>query len=309
MSTTPQQENFVIVVHGGAEDKSRQEIGPEKEKAYRQGLQQALQAGWVVLERGGTALEAVEAAVGSLEDNPLFNAARGAALSQDGKPSFDAAIMDGKTLEAGAVMGVTQVKNPVRLARRILEESGHVALSGAGALDFARKKGLELEPEAYFITPEKVAELKESQGQSPQGHDTIGALALDKAGNLAAATSTGGLTGQLPGRIGDSPLIGCGTYANNEVCAVSCTGDGESIIRGLLAAEVYALVKYLGLPLAQAARRARETYPDKIKKDRNLIALSPQGEVALEFETQLMFRGYRKGHAPAFVAIWDETDA
>jgi beta-aspartyl-peptidase (threonine type) len=183
-----------------------------------------------------------------------------------------------------------------------------VALSGQGALAFAKEEELELMPNPYFLTTEKVEELEKKQKRElgELARDTVGAVALDKAGNLAAATSTGGLTGQYDGRIGDSPLIGCGTYANNEVCAVSCTGDGESIIRAVIAHEVYALVKYKGLSIADAARQARESYRDKVEKDMNLIALTPAGDIALEYETQLMFRGYRRGQDLPFVAIWED---
>ena len=301
--------NFAIVIHGGAEDKSREDIGPEKEAGFRKGLSEALDAGWQVLNQGGSAVEAVEAAVRSMEDNPLFNAARGGALTIQSEHEFDAAIMDGKTLQAGSVAGVKSVKNPISLARAIMERSKHVTISGEGAKAFAEKEKLEIiKDDSYFTTPEKVEELEKEKQQilEEATKDTVGAVALDKNGNLAAATSTGGLTGQHEGRIGDSPLIGCGTYANNEVCAVSCTGDGESITRAVIAHEVYALMKYKGLPIAEAARQAREVYHDKIEKDRNLIALDPNGEIALEYETQLMFRGYRKGQDEPFIAIWED---
>ncbi|GEO03423.1 isoaspartyl peptidase/L-asparaginase [Adhaeribacter aerolatus] len=302
-------ENFAIVIHGGAEDKSRAEIGPEKEAGYRKGLADALEAGWNILNNGGSAVEAVEAAVRSMEDNPLFNAARGGALTIEGEHQFDAAIMDGKTLQAGSVAGVKSVKYPISLARAIMERSEHVILSGEGAKAFAKKEKLELvQNDSYFTTAEKVEELEKEKEQKLEEvtKDTVGAVALDKQGNLAAATSTGGLTGQHKGRIGDSPLIGCGTYANNEVCAVSCTGDGESITRAVIAHEVYALMKYKELPIAEAARQAREMYHDKIEKDRNLVAIDPQGNIALEYETQLMFRGYRQNNQEPFVAIWED---
>lgn len=308
MTQNPQQDNFVIVIHGGAENRSPQDIPPEKQAAYRQGLQAALQEGWQVLNQGGTAVEAVEAAVRSMEDNPLFNAGRGGALNQHGQNEFDAAIMDGRTLAAGSVLGVKKVKNPITLARAIMEKSRHVALGGEGAQAFAREQNLELMPDDYFLTADKKKELDEEQQKqkAPYSRGTVGAVALDKYGQLAAATSTGGLTGQLEGRVGDSPLIGCGTYANSAVCAVSCTGDGESIIRAVIAYEVYALVKYQKLPIAEAARRARESYHDKIEKDRNLIALTPDGAIAMEYETELMFRGYCKNQDSPVVAIWDD---
>lgn len=300
--------NFVIVIHGGAENKTREDIGPEKEAGYRKGLAEALDAGWTILNNGGTAVEAVEAAVRSMEDDALFNAGRGGALTMEYQHQFDAAIMDGKTLQAGSVAGVQGVKNPIILARTIMERSEHVILSSDGAKSFAKQENLELVHEGYFTTAEKVEELEQEKQEKLEEvtKDTVGAVALDKNGNLAAATSTGGLTGQYEGRIGDSPLIGCGTYANNEVCAVSCTGDGESITRAVIAHEVYALMKYKGLPVAEAARQAREVYHDKIEKDRNLIAIDPEGNIALEYETKLMFRGYRKGNDEPFIAIWED---
>ena len=300
---------FAIVIHGGAEDKTREDIGPAQEAGYRQGLADALEAGWNILNKGGSAVEAVEAAVRSLENNPLFNAGRGGALTIEGEHEFDAAIMDGKTLAAGAVAGVKSVKHPISLARAIMERSEHVMLGGEGAKAFAEKEKLEIvHDDKYFTTQEKVEDLEKQKQQTAERgtKDTVGAVALDKNGNLAAATSTGGLTGQHKGRIGDSPLIGCGTYANNEVCAVSCTGDGESIIRAVIAHEVYALMKYKALPIAEAARQAREVYHDKIEKDRNLIAIDPAGNIALEYETQLMFRGYRKNNEEPFIAIWED---
>ena len=299
--------SFAIVIHGGAEDKTREDIGPEKEAAYREGLNNALMAGWHILNEGGTALDAVEAAVRSLEDNALFNASKGGALTIDGKHQFDAAIMDGKTLKAGSVAGVEQVKNPITLARTIMEKTEHVMIGGEGAKKFAQEQGLALEPDNYFTTPEKVEDLeKEKKEKAGKSKDTVGAVALDKHGNLAAATSTGGLTGQYNGRIGDSPIIGAGTYANNEVCAVSCTGDGESIIRATVAHEVYALIKYQNLSVTEASQKAIKMYKDKIEKDKNLIAITPQGDIALAYETQLMFRGYRQGTDEPFIAIWED---
>lgn len=299
---------FTIVIHGGAEDKTREDLGPEKEAGYRKGLQEALGAGWQVLNNGGTAVEAVEAAIRVMEDNELFNAGKGGALTADYENQFDAAIMDGKTLEAGSVAGVQNVKNPITLARAIMENSKHVTIGSEGAKEFAKKEHLELKSDNYFRTEEKVEEVNKEKRQELQEatKDTVGAVALDKYGNLAAGTSTGGLTNQLNGRIGDSPLIGCGTYANNEAVAISCTGDGESITRGVTAHEVYALLKYKGLPLKEACAQACSIYPENIKKDRNLIALTPTGEIALQYQTKLMFRGYRIGQQEPFVAIWED---
>lgn len=230
---------WAIAIHGGAENKNREEISESKQAAYEQGLENALMAGWRILHGGGSAVAAVEAAVRSMENNPLFNAARGGSLSQDKSNEFDAAIMDGKTMQAGAVAGVKHVKHPITLAKTIMQQSKHVLLCATGAEKFAREHNLELKADPYFKTEEKEKALKEAQKEEATfGNDTVGAVALDKEGNLAAATSTGGLVNQYPGRVGDSPIIGSGTYANNEVCAISCTGDGEGIMRANVAHEV-----------------------------------------------------------------------
>lgn len=300
---------YGIVIHGGAENKGKEEVG-EQEEAYRQGIEKALAAGWEILQAGGSAVEAVEAAVRSMEDNYLFNAGKGGAFTQEKEVTCDAAIMDGNTLQAGAVANVSNVKNPVSLARAVKEQSGHVLLVGEGARKFAREQGLEMEQEAYFQTEKQEKELERALEEKPDKQqlmkDTVGAVALDRHGDLAAATSTGGLVGQYQGRVGDSPIIGGGTYANNEACAVSCTGDGEAIMRAAVAHEVYALMKHRGLSLQQAARHACRHNKEKITGDRNLIAMDKDGNIVMEFETELMFRGYRRGEEAAYVALWKE---
>lgn len=300
---------YGIVIHGGAENKDKEEIG-EQEEAFRQGIEQALKAGWEILHAGGTAVEAVEAAVRSMEDNYLFNAANGGAYSEEKEITCDAAIMDGHTLKAGAVAYVSNVKNPVSLARAVMEKSAHVLLVGEGARKFAREQGLAMEQEAYFETEKQEQELEsalaEKQDKDKLMKDTVGAVALDQHGNLAAATSTGGLAGQYKGRVGDSPLIGAGTYANNEACAVSCTGDGEAIIRATVAHEVYALMRHKGLSLQEAALHACQHHKEKISGDRNLVAIDKDGNIVMEFETALMFRGYRRGEEEPYVAVWKE---
>ncbi|GAB3540005.1 isoaspartyl peptidase/L-asparaginase [Pontibacter brevis] len=300
---------YAIVIHAGAETVEPGSISPEKQKQFREGLQQALKAGYEVLEEGGSALDAVEAAVRSMEDFPLFNAGRGANLNKQGETAFDAAIMDGKDLKAGAVCNIHYVKHPITLAKTIMQESKHVLLTGEGGEAFALSQGLEMEEPGYFVTEEKAKQWKdEVEEQLTEQHDTVGAVAVDKDGNVAAATSTGGLTFQLKGRIGDSPVIGGGTYAHNGYCAVSCTGEGEPIMKGVLAHDVYARVKYAGNSLQQACEEAIKGDDDKLKGDKGIIAVSPSGEVAIAFNTNQMKRAYRIEGGEPFVAVWkDET--
>ncbi|WP_210465879.1 isoaspartyl peptidase/L-asparaginase family protein [Rufibacter roseolus] len=304
------KKNFVIAIHGGAENQSREELGEAKEAAYQQGLENALMAGWHILEQGGSAIDAVEAAVKSMENNQLFNAGRGGSLAKDESIEFDAAIMDGKNMKAGAVSGVKHVKHPITLAKTIMQRSPHVLLTSIGAENFAMEQELEMKGDDYFKTEEKIKSLRKAKKKEKDEllKDTVGAVALDMDGNLAAATSTGGLENQYPGRVGDSPIIGSGTYANNEVVAVSCTGDGEGIMRANVAHELYALMKYKKLPLKEAAQEAMNVYKDRIEGDRNFIALDPQGNVEFSFETALMFRACKKNHDPTYLAIWkDDT--
>lgn len=296
---------YAIAIHAGAETVKPESISPEKEKQFKEGLQQALQAGYDVLEAGGSALDAVEAAVKSMEDFPLFNAGRGANLNEQGEPAFDAAIMDGQELKAGAVCSIHYVKHPISLARAIMQESRHVLLSGEGAESFALSQGLEMKEPAYFVTEERTKKWKEKlEDQLTGQHDTVGAVALDKYGNLAAATSTGGLSFMHKGRVGDSPVIGGGTYAHNAYCAVSCTGEGEPIMKGVLAHEVYAMVKYAGKSLQQACTEAIKVDDDKLQGDKGIIAVSPTGEVAIAFNTNQMKRAYRVDGGEPVVAVW-----
>ncbi|MBK0404781.1 isoaspartyl peptidase/L-asparaginase [Adhaeribacter sp. BT258] len=304
--------DYIIVVHGGAENKGRDEISPEKEAAYRAGIEKAMEAGWEILNANGSALDAVEAAVKCLEDVYLFNAGKGGAFDEEKGITFDAAIMDGNTLKAGAVAAVENIKNPIKLARKIHDESEHTFLAGDGAREFGEKHQLELRPEEYFKTHQQEEEYekamkekaKEAPDKSIMMKDTVGAVALDKHGNLAAATSTGGLAGQHKGRVGDSPVIGAGVYANNDTCAVSCTGDGEGILKANVAFNIHALKKYKNLGLRDAATLACQDYKEKIDGDRNLIAVDRDGSIVFWFETKLMFRGSRKNEDPAYVAVW-----
>jgi beta-aspartyl-peptidase (threonine type) len=299
--------NYAIVLHGGAVTMKPGELSPEEADKQREGLRQALHAGWQILHNGGTALDAVEATVRSLEDNEHFNAGRGSSLTLQGEVEMDAAIMDGRTLQAGAVNGVKYVQNPISLARAVMERCPHVYLSGAGAIELALECHLPLEGPSYFLTEKTKQQWLEIAQQDTtvlSGHDTVGAVALDQAGNLAVATSTGGIEGQRKGRVGDSPVLGGGTYASNEACAVSCTGDGEVILRGALAHEVYALVKYKGLPLAEACQAALQLRDEDLRGDKGFIAIDPQGNIALEFNTNVMRRAYRVGEEEPFVAIY-----
>ncbi|MBX0289494.1 isoaspartyl peptidase/L-asparaginase [Hymenobacter sp. HSC-4F20] len=300
---------YTIVLHGGAVTMDPAKMTPDLEAAIRAGLQEALQAGWEILHRGGSALDAVEAAVRSLEDNEHFNAGRGSSLNKQGEVEMDASIMDGRTLKAGAVNSVKYVKNPISLARTVMEKCQHVYISAEGAVEFALQHGLTMEAVHYFETEkarEEWLEIIQDEEKQPQEHDTVGAVALDQDGNLAVATSTGGIEGQLKGRVGDSPIIGGGSYAANEACAVSCTGDGEVIMRGALAHEVYALVKYRGLSAPEACREAVQLRDEDLKGDKGFIAIDKDGNVAIESNTNIMRCAYRVGEAEPFVAVWRE---
>jgi L-asparaginase / beta-aspartyl-peptidase len=295
-----------IAVHGGAGTIERSKMTPEKERAYRSGLEQALRAGYEILKRGGSSLDATEAAVRVLEDDPHFNAGRGSVFTSAGTNEMDASIMDGRTLKAGAVGSVQHVRNPVSLARLVMEKSPHVMLDCAGAETFAQANGIELVDQKYFFTQErwdalqkiKAAEKNRASGAGKSflitdqdRHGTVGAVALDKDGNLAAATSTGGTTNKMPGRIGDTPVIGAGTYANNQTCAVSCTGDGEYFIRAATAHEVSALMQYRGMKLLEAAQTALDAVK-QIGGTGGLIAIDKNGDIALPFNTNGMYRGH-----------------
>ena len=244
-------------------------MSPEKEAAYRDTLQQSLDAGYELLEKGAKAIDAVEAAVKVMEDSPLFNAGKGSVFTHKGTHEMDASIMDGRTLEAGAVAGVSGVKNPISLARLVMEKSGHVLLAGEGAMEFARSEKVAMENEEYFYDELRHRQFQEALEKNVTQLDhsplnekkfgTVGAVALDKQGNLAAATSTGGMTNKKFGRVGDSPLIGAGNYANNATCAVSCTGSGEFFIRRVVAYDVSCLMEYKGLSLEEACREAVHT--------------------------------------------------
>jgi len=293
-----------LAIHGGAGTIARSGMTPEREREYRAGLQRALTAGYEILKRGGSSLDAVEAAVRALEDDPHFNAGRGAVFTSAGTNEMDAAIMDGKTLKAGAVSNLRHIKNPIALARLVMEKSPHLFLAGEGAEVFAKQNGVEILPnQKYFYTEERWQALQKIKAAEKSGargkkfiitdedrHGTVGAVALDKNANLAAATSTGGTTNKLPGRVGDSPVIGAGTYANG-ICAISATGDGEYFIRATVAHDVAALMEYRGMKLAETA----QCVLDKVAKlggAGGVIAIDREGNVTLPFNTSGMYRGY-----------------
>lgn len=305
------QQKYVLVVHGGAGTILKKNMSPEQETAYRAGLQEALNTGYKLIQAGKSSLDVVEATVRVLEDNPLFNAGRGSVFTHDGRNEMDAAIMNGKTLEAGAVAGVSVIRNPISAARAVMEKSSHVMLTGKGAETFAKDAGLEIVDPSYFRTQSRwdalQKALKEDSMKSKLDHSyqpagklgaenrdnkfgTVGAVALDKAGNLAAATSTGGMTNKKFGRIGDSPIIGAGTYANNKTVAVSCTGWGEFFIRSVVAYDLSALMEYKGLSVQDAGKTVIQKV-GALGGDGGLIALDKDGNAALPFNTEGMYRG------------------
>jgi len=292
-------DEIAIVVHGGAGGSISD---PERAERMRAGAAAAVEAGHAVLAAGGAALDAVEAAVVVLEDDPEFNAGRGAALTEYGRVELDASIMDGATRGAGAVAAVRGVRNPIRAARAVLAEGRHVLLVGPPAIEFAATAGLEFESEVWFVTErERTALTRLKEGDAAGARGTVGAVARDAEGRLAAATSTGGVSGQRLGRVGDSPLIGAGTWADDGV-AVSCTGHGESIIRSALAHEVHALLRHRGLSLEEACTTGLESVA-RFGGDGGVIAVTAHGEVSATFNSEAMTRGWRVGDGPAVTAV------
>ncbi|MBA9077504.1 isoaspartyl peptidase/L-asparaginase family protein [Rufibacter quisquiliarum] len=310
----PRTVPFSLALHGGAGTITRSTLTPQMDADYRSALRQALEVGHAILQGGDTALAAVEAVVVSLEDCPLFNAGRGSVFNKQGKHEMDAAIMCGKTLGAGAVAGVKNVRNPVQLAKAVLQQSDHVFLCMAGAEEFARNQGLPFEPDDYFYTPHRYEQWQALRDSDTYMLDhsvekkfgTVGAVALDQAGNLAAATSTGGMTNKNFNRIGDSPVIGAGTYANNHTCAVSCTGHGEFFIRNVVAYDISCLMEYKGLSLTQAADLVVKEKLVKLGGEGGLVAVSATGEVAMPFNSEGMYRGSWVAGQEPLVAIYND---
>ena len=311
-STAETKRPLAIAIHGGAGVIAREQLGPDDGASYRAGLAEALDAGYAVLERGGSSLDAVTTAVRILEDNPLFNAGRGAVLTHDGHAELDASIMTGHDLKAGAVAGVKRIRHPIDLARKVMEDSPHVMLYGAGAEEFASSRGFDFVPNEFFITPQRKRQLERVlQGRTQprnelSGLGTVGAVAIDSAGNLAAATSTGGMTNKRWGRIGDAPIIGAGTYANNASCAVSATGHGEYFIRSVVAYDVCALMEYKGYSLDQAASEVVKSKLVERGGEGGIIAVDRAGNVALEFNSPGMFRGMRDSAGKREIAIYEK---
>jgi beta-aspartyl-peptidase (threonine type) len=315
------EKNFIIAIHGGAGNLMKVNFPPEKEKACREGLETAILKGYAILEKGGSALDAVEATVNSLEDNPYFNAGKGGVFNAEGEIEHDASIMCGKRLKTGANTGTKTVKYPISLARKIMENSKHVFFMRDGAERKAKEYGLELVEPSYFhtdfryeqwqrIKDYKVAKLDHSSDDElPQEEDvfgTVGAVALDVHGNLAAATSTGGTTNKELGRIGDSPIIGAGTYANNLSCAVSSTGYGEFFIRALGAYDIHCLMEYKGLSLVDACHQSLHRKVGEIGGEGGFVAVDHLGNVAFEYNTPGMFRAAIGKNHPLEVRIWEE---
>lgn len=316
----------VLAIHGGAGAISRAQITPEKQSAYEAALRAVLTSGERILANGGSALDAVTEAVRLLEECPLFNAGHGAVFTRDGTHELDASIMDGRTRACGAVASLRTIRNPILAARAVMEHSPHVLFVGAGAEAFARSQGLEVVDPSFFSTPERHEQLVRAQqngkGMIVLDHDgaamagspldeskkmgTVGAVALDRAGNLAAAASTGGLTNKWPGRVGDTPIIGAGCYASNASCAVACTGNGEAFIRSAVAYDIAALMEYTGMSLAAATAHVVYEKLPRIGGAGGLIAVDRTGHVALPFNTEGMYCGSVTAGAAAQVAIYRE---
>jgi beta-aspartyl-peptidase (threonine type) len=311
---------YAIAIHGGAGTILKNTMTPEKEKAYLDGLKNAIEAGETILKNGGSSLDAVEKAVRSLEDNPLFNAGKGAVFSNAGKNEMDASIMNGADLSAGAVAGISNVKNPISLAKGIMQKSEHVFLTGNGAIEFAKSIDSEFEEDAYFFEQmrfDQLQQAKQSDGvfldhttdkfeNGEKKFGTVGAVALDIHGNLAAGTSTGGMTNKKFGRVGDSPIIGAGTYANNETCAISCTGHGEFFIRSVVAYDISCLMEYKGLSLKAACDFVVMEKLVKIGGEGGLIAIDKNGNIEMPFNSEGMYRAKKSEDGELFIKIYKD---
>jgi beta-aspartyl-peptidase (threonine type) len=321
MSAEANSGKWVLVIHGGAGGLVKGNISPDEEKEYLNKLDEALKLGTGILANAGSSVDAVEAVIRFMEDCPLFNAGIGAVLDEEGKAELDASIMDGKTGLAGAVAGVTIIKNPITAARRVMEKSSNVMLIGQGAEKFARTQGLSLVDPSYFITPKQLKSWEKWKAATPSGtgkpptktektisdkekQGTVGAVALDQNGNLAAGTSTGGMMGKKLGRVGDSPIIGAGTYANNQTCAVSATGHGEYFIRNVVAFDLSAMMEYRGMSVEEAGNTIIMKKLMNQKGKGGLIAVDKDGNICMPFNTNAMFRGYVKSSGEREVAIY-----
>jgi beta-aspartyl-peptidase (threonine type) len=298
------RQDWAIVIHGGAGVLTREKMTPEMDKEYRDALTVAMNTGRKILADGGTALEAVEKTINMMEDNPLFNAGKGAVFTHDGKNELDAAIMDGSNLAAGSVACVIDIKNPITAARYVMTKSEHVMLTGAGASQFAKEQGLEIVPPSYFYTEKRYNELQEILKREKNG--TVGCCALDKNGNLAAGTSTGGMTNKRYNRVGDAPIIGAGTYANNKTCAVSATGHGEFFIRWTVAHDISALMEYKGLTLKEASELVVNDKLVKAGGSGGVICVDKSGNISMPFNSEGMFRGFATADGKEGVFIYKD---
>ncbi|NLP56668.1 isoaspartyl peptidase/L-asparaginase family protein [Lutibacter sp. B1] len=321
----PQREpnSFSIVIHGGAGGIKREYFTDEQQQAYNDKLQEALNAGYEVLEKGGISLDAIQAAINVMEDSPLFNAGKGAVYNSKGNQEMDASIMDGKTLNSGAVAGVNHIKNPILAARVVMDSSEHVMLSGKGAEIMVKKFGIEMVDSSYFFTQKRLDQLKKIQGKEKTELDhsaflikneliddhkygTVGAVAIDKEGNIAAGTSTGGMTNKKYGRIGDSPIIGAGTYANNLTCGISCTGTGEYFIRTVAAHEVSNLIQYKKMNPTEALYEVIFNQIGKLGGEGGMILLDKYGDIYWDFNSTGMFRGYKKSDGETKIEMFEK---
>jgi L-asparaginase / beta-aspartyl-peptidase len=312
----------ILVVHGGAGTILKKNMTPEKESLYRAKLTEAIEAGYKILKNGGTSLDAVQEVIVILEDSPLFNAGKGSVFTHDGKNEMDAAIMSGKTIRAGTVAGVHTIKNPIKAARAVMEKSQHVMMIGSGAEQFAKEQGLDIVEPSYFYDETRWKQLQKAKEKNtiqmdhtdssgvkekntkPDKHGTVGCVALDQSGNLAAGTSTGGMTNKQYGRVGDSPIIGAGTYANNSTCAISCTGHGEFFILSLVAYDIAALVEYKGMDTRAAAEKVVMDKLVKFGGEGGVVALDAKGNFAMPFNSEGMYRGYVTREGKIHVAIY-----
>ncbi len=311
-----------IAIHGGAGTILKQDMTPDLEKAYQQGLEEAMEAGYAVLEEGGSSANAVKAAIVILEDNMLFNAGRGSVFTKKGVQEMDAAIMDGKDLAAGAVAGIRNVRNPIELSMEVMRNSNHVFLSGKGANDFAIKQGIKLEPDEYFFSQFRYDQWKQIRDSDNYSLDhthqqleelmrdkkfgTVGAVACDTNGNIAAATSTGGMTNKKYGRIGDSPLIGAGTYANNKTCAISCTGHGEMFIRAVAAYDVSCLMEYKNLSLEEAMHEVVQNKLKLLEGEGGMIGVDAAGNISMQFNSAGMYRAAKSSDGSSIISIYKD---
>ncbi|UMB60609.1 isoaspartyl peptidase/L-asparaginase [Lutibacter sp. A80] len=323
IEATKDPNSFAIVIHGGAGGIKPEYFTKAQQEAYTQKLEEALNAGYTVLDNGGISLDAIQAAINIMEDSPLFNAGKGAVYNSDGNQEMDAAIMDGNTLNAGAVAGINHIKNPILAARIVMDSSKHVLLSGKGAEIMAKKYGIEMVDSSYFFTEKRMNQLKKLQGKTTTTLDhtaflikneliddhkygTVGAVAIDKNGNIAAGTSTGGMTNKKYGRIGDVPIIGAGTYANNLTCGISATGTGEYFIRTVAAHEVSNLIKFKKFSPDNALNEVLFNQIGPLGGEGGMILIDKHGDVYWDFNSSGMFRGYKKSNGESKIAMFEK---